>query len=156
MKRGRPKQMPMLTDEERGQLEQWTRRRTTAQALARRASIILLSVEGLHDGQIAERLRVSRATVGVWRRRFLSRGIDGLLDEPRPGAPRKIGDKDVERVITLTLESKPENATHWSSRAMAKRTGMSQSAISRIWRAFALQPHRSETFKLSQDPLFVD
>src|SRR5262249_19672959 len=110
MKRGRPKQIPTITEEEREQLEQWTRRRTTAQALARRAAIILLSLEGLHDGQIAERLRVTRVTVGIWRRRFLSRGIDGLLDEHRPGAPRKISDKDVERVITLTLETKPENA----------------------------------------------
>jgi transposase len=115
-----------------------------------------LSIEGINDVQIARRLHTTRETVGRWRRRFLSEGIDGLLDEQRPGAPRKISDKDVERVVTMTLESKPEDATHWSTRGMAKHSGMSQTAVSRIWRAFALQPHRSETFKLSKDPLFVD
>lgn len=156
MKRGRPKPALTISDEQRQQLEQWTRRRTTAQALARRAAIVLLSIEGINDVQIAGRLHTTRETVGRWRRRFMSHGVDGLLDEPRPGAPRKISDKDVERVITLTLESKPEDATHWSTRGMAKQCGMSQTAVSRIWRAFALQPHRSETFKLSKDPLFVD
>jgi transposase len=156
MKLGRPKPKTILTDEQRNQLEQWVRRRSTAQALARRASIVLLSTEGLDDIEIAKRLRTNRVTVGRWRRRFLQVGIDGLLDEPRPGAPRKISDKDVERVITLTLESKPRDATHWSTRGMAKHAGMSQTAVARIWRAFALQPHRSETFKLSKDPLFVD
>lgn len=156
MKQGRPKPVTTLTGEQREQLEQWARRRKTAQALARRASIVLLSVEGMNDVQIAQRLNTTRETVGRWRRRFLSHGIDGLLDEPRPGAPRKISDKDVERVITLTLESKPKGATHWSTRSMARQCGMTQTAVSRIWRAFALQPHRSETFKLSKDPLFVD
>lgn len=156
MKRGRPRPATILTNQQREQLEQWTRRRSTAQALARRASIVLLSIEGINDVEIARRLRTTRETVGRWRRRFLKLGIDGLLDEPRPGAPRTITDKDVERVITLTLESKPKDATHWSTRGMAKHVGMSQTAITRIWRAFALQPHRSETFKLSKDPLFVD
>jgi len=156
MKLGRPKPTTSLTSEQREQLEQWTRRRSTAQALARRASIVLLSIEGLNDIEIAKRLRTTRETVGRWRRRFLKVGIDGLLDEQRPGAPRKISDKDVERVITLTLETKPSDATHWSTRGMAKQAGLSQTAITRIWRAFALQPHRSETFKLSKDPLFVD
>lgn len=156
MKRGRPKPALTISDEQREQLEQWTRRRTTAQALARRASIILLSIQGINDVQIARRLQTTRETVGHWRRRFLKHGVDGLLDESRPGAPRKISDKEVERIITLTLETKPEDATHWSTRGMAKRCGMSQSAVSRIWRAFALQPHRSETFKLSKDPLFID
>ena len=156
MKRGRPKPPTTLTIEQREQLEEWTRRRSTAQALARRASIVLLSVDGLNDMEIAKRLRTTRITVGRWRRRFRAVGIDGLLDEPRPGAPRKISDKDVERVITETLESKPKGATHWSTRGMARHVGMSQTAIARIWRAFALQPHRSETFKLSKDPLFVD
>lgn len=156
MKLGRPKPITPLSDEQRDQLEQWTRRRSTAQALSRRAAIVLLSVEGINDIEIARRLRTTRETVGRWRRRFLKLGVDGLLDEPRPGAPRKISDKDVERVITLTLENKPKDATHWSSRGMAKHTGMSQTAVTRIWRAFALQPHRSETFKLSKDPLFVD
>ncbi|GAA2774596.1 IS630-like element ISMsm2 family transposase [Streptomyces virens] len=94
--------------------------------------------------------------VRTWRRRFLERGLDGLSDEPRPGVPRKITDADVERVIVKTLEEKPKNATHWSTRSMAAATGMSQSTISRIWRAFALAPHRSQTFKLSTDPLFID
>jgi len=156
MKLGRPKPVTTLTDEQREQLEQWTRRRSTAQALVRRAAIVLLSIEGMNDIEIAKRLRTTRETVGRWRRRFLKLGVDGLLDEPRPGAPRKISDKDVERVITLTLETKPKDATHWSTRGMAKRAGMSQTAVTRIWRAFALQPHRSETFKLSKDPLFVD
>jgi transposase len=156
MKRGRPRPATTITAEQRQQLEDWTRRRTTAQALARRAWIVLLSLQGVNDVQIARRLHTTRETVGRWRRRFLSQGVDGLLDEPRPGAPRTIGDQEVERVVTLTLESKPSDATHWSTRAMAKRCGMSQTAISRIWRAFALQPHRSETFKLSKDPLFVD
>lgn len=156
MKLGRPKPVTPLTDEQREQLEQWTRRRSTAQALARRAAIVLLSIEGMNDIEIAKRLRTTRETVGRWRRRFLKLGVDGLLDEPRPGAPRKISDKDVERVITMTLETKPKDATHWSTRGMAKHAGMSQTAVTRIWRAFALQPHRSATFKLSKDPLFVD
>src|ERR1700752_1250980 len=140
MKRGRPRPSTTLTDPQREQLEQWTRRRSTAQALARRAAIILLSIEGFNDIEVARRLRTTRETVGHWRRRFLKLGVDGLLDEPRPGAPRKISDKDVERVITLTLEAKPKDATHWSSRGMAKHTGMSQTAVIRIWRAFVLQP----------------
>lgn len=156
MKLGRPRPTTTLTSEQREQLEQWTRRRSTAQALARRAAIVLLSIEGINDIEIAKRLRTTRETVGRWRRRFLKLGVDGLLDEPRPGAPRKISDRDVERVVTLTLETKPKDATHWSTRGMAKHTGMSQTAVTRIWRAFALQPHRSETFKLSKDPLFVD
>jgi len=156
MRRGRPKPPLKVTKEQRQQLEQWTRRRTTARALALRAEIVLLSAEDLSDMAIAERLRTTRVTVGRWRRRFVSLGVDGLLDESRPGAPRKISDAEVEKVITLTLETKPSDATHWSTRAMAEHVGMSQTAISRIWRAFALQPHRSETFKLSKDPLFVD
>ena len=137
MRRGRPKPTITITEEQRQQLENWTRRRTTAQALARRASLILLSLQGVNDVQIARRLHTTRETVGRWRRRFLRQGVDGLLDEPRPGAPRTIGDKEVERVVTLTLESKPTDATHWSTRAMAKRCGLSQSMVSRIWRAFA-------------------
>src|ERR1051326_2092564 len=156
MKPGRPKTPLTLTAEQREQLEQWTRRRTTARALAQRAEIVLLSSTGRNDIEIALSLRTTRETVGRWRRRFLAKGVDGLLDEPRPGAPRTIGYKDVERVITLTLESKPKDATHWSTRGMAKRSGLSQTAISRIWRAFALQPHRTETFKLWKDPFFID
>jgi len=153
---GRPKAQLMVSAEQREVLEAWSRRRTTAQALALRARIILGCAETDHNGDVAERLGVTRQTVGRWRMRFIENGVEGLLDEPRPGAPRQIGDKDVERVIGLTLESKPTDATHWSTRSMARRVGLSQSAISRIWRAFGLQPHRTETFKLSTDPLFVE
>jgi transposase len=145
-----------VTREQREVLEGWARRRKTAQGIATRSRIVLACAEGRSNLEVAERLGVSRLTVGRWRRRFLERGVDGLLDEHRPGAPRKITDADVEKVITLTLESTPRDATHWSTRSMAAKAGMSQSAISRIWRAFALQPHRTETFKLSNDPLFVE
>lgn len=156
MSSGRPKRGFLLSDEQREALERWTRRPTTAQALAQRARIVLACARGGSDTAIAHELDLNRMTIGKWRRRFLKLGIDGLLDEPRPGAPRKISDADVERVIAKTLETKPRGATHWSTRSMARETTMSQSAISRIWRAFGLQPHRSETFKLSKDPLFVE
>lgn len=156
MRTGRPTTRLVLTADQRETLESWTRRRTTAQALALRARIVLSCSEGGHDATVAVRLGIHRGTVGRWRRRFIEHGVDGLLDEPRPGAPRKISDTQVERVITMTLESKPRDATHWSTRSMATRAGLSQSAVSRIWRAFGLQPHRSETFKLSTDPLFVE
>jgi transposase len=121
-----------------------------------RARIVLACAAGGHDLAVAERIAMSPATVGKWRRRFIERGMDGLLDEPRPGAPRKISDADVERVIARTLETKPRDATHWSTRSMAAEIGMSQSAVTRIWRAFALQPHRTTSFKLSKDPLFIE
>ena len=156
MRTGRPKAQLVVSSEQRETLESWARRRTTAQALALRARIVLSCSAGGQDGEIGKRLSIGRQTVGRWRRRFMARGVDGLLDEPRPGAPRKISDASVERVVTLTLESKPKDATHWSTRSMAKRSGLSQSAIVRIWRAFGLQPHRVETFKLSTDPLFVE
>lgn len=155
-RRGRPKRIVELTAEQREELVRWTRRTTTAAGLALRARIILACVEGGDDFDVAERAGVCPGTVGKWRRRFVSKGMDGLLDEPRPGAPRKISDADVERVIVRTLETKPRDATHWSTRSMADEMGMSQSAISRIWRAFALQPHRVTTFKLSKDPLFIE
>jgi transposase len=156
MRLGRPLKPLMLSAEERSMLESWARRRTTAQALALRARIVLHAAEGASNTVVARRERVTKATVGKWRGRFLRQRIDGLLDERRPGAPRKITDADVEAVITQTLETSPRDATHWSTRSMARASGLSQSAISRIWRAFALQPHRVETFKLSKDPLFVD
>ncbi len=156
MGRGRVLEPLTLTEEQRDVLTGWTRRRKTAQALALRARIILRCAKGGSNLAVAEALDVSRLTVGKWRRRFWDLGVDGLLDEPRPGAPRKITDADVERVITRTLESTPRDATHWSTRSMAEEVGLSQTAISRIWRAFSLQPHRTETFKLSNDPLFVD
>ncbi len=146
----------VLTDEEREALEGWARRPKTSQALAERARIVLACEKATSDVDVAVRFRVHRATVGKWRRRFIENRLDSLLDEPRPGAPRKISDAEVERVITRTLESKPRDATHWSTRSMARELGMSQSAISRIWRAFSLQPHRAETFKLSSDPLFIE
>jgi len=153
---GRPLMPLMLTADERETLQQWIRRRKTAQALAQRARLVLLAAEGLPSHEVATRLKITQQTVSKWRRRFVEHGLDGLLDEPRPGAPRQISDAAIERVITLTLESQPTDATHWSTRAMARRTGLSQSTISRIWRAFALQPHRWESFTLSQDPLFIE
>lgn len=147
----------VLTDDERATLEAWVRRRNTSQALAERARIVLACASGReNNGVIAERIGVNRVTVGKWRARFLKRRLDGLLDEPRPGQPRKITDAHVERVITKTLESLPRDATHWSTRSLAKAVGLNQTAVSRIWRAFGLQPHRVETFKLSKDPLFID
>src|SRR5215467_3576409 len=118
--------------------------------------VVLTCASSKTNGEIAVAAGVTRQTVGRWRHRFVSKRLPGLLDEPRPGAPRKITDAEVERVIALTLERTPRDATHWSTRAMAKRSGLSQTAVSRIWRAFGLQPHRSETFKLSKDPLFID
>jgi transposase len=153
---GRPIPQLELTAGERETLGRWSRRPKTAQALALRSRIILRCAEGANNTTVAAELGLANATVGKWRARFVSRRLDGLLDEPRPGAPRKISDADVERVVALTLETAPEDATHWSTRSMARRTGMSQSAVSRIWRAFALEPHRTETFKLSADPLFID
>ena len=156
MPAGRPKSPLILSPSERTTLEGYARRRTSAQALALRARIVLACAEGKDNIEVADGLQISRVTVGKWRARFLKDRLDGLRDEPKPGAPRKISDRDVERVIIKTLESKPKDATHWSTRSMAKATGMSQTAICRIWRAFALQPHRSETFKISRDPLFVE
>lgn len=156
MARGHQLQPVSLSDEEREHLVSLSRRRTSAQAIACRARIILTAAEGRSNLEVAEALSVSRLTVGKWRGRFLARRLEGLFDEVRPGAPRKITDADVERVVTKALETTPKNATHWSTRSLAKETGMSQSAVSRIFRAFALQPHRAETFKLSNDPLFVE
>jgi transposase len=146
-----------LSAPDRATLEGWSRRRKTAQALAMRARIVLACAEpGTTNGAVAQTLGVSRPTVATWRKRFAERGPDGLLDEPRPGAPRRITDEQVERAVVTTLQSTPSDATHWSTRSLAKAVGLSQSAVVRIWHAFALQPHCSETFKLSRDPLFVD
>jgi len=145
-----------LSEEEREQLERWSRRPKTAQALAQRARIVLRCAAGDSNDEIARQLKLTAQTVGKWRRRFVAKGVEGLLDEPRVGAPRKILDEDVERVLTLTLESKPKEGTHWSTRSMAETSGLTQTAVSRIWRAFALQPHRTETFKLSKDPQFIE
>jgi transposase len=137
-------------------LERWARRPKSAQALAQRSKIVLGCAKGKRNTVVAEELGITKQTVGKWRARFLERRLDSLLDEPRPGTPRKIGDEEVERVLALTLESTPRDATHWSTRSLAAEAGLSRSTVSRIWRAFALQPHRSETFKLSKDPLFVE
>ena len=156
MRPGRPTPPLTITTEERETLERWARRPKTAQALAQRARMILGCADGKTNTTVGAELRVSKPTVGKWRTRFLGRGLDGLLDEPRPGAPRRVSDADVERVVTLTLETTPEDATHWSTRSMAQRCGLSKNTISRIWRAFGLQPHRTESFKLSADPLFIE
>jgi transposase len=153
---GRPKPELALMSTEQETLEAWTRRRTSAQALAQRARIVLLCANGKNNSDVAAELEVSKGMVGKWRSRFVAKRLEGLLDEPRPGAPRKVSDADVERMLTLTLETIPRGATHWSTRGLAKRCGISQSTVSRVWRAFSLQPHRSETFKLSKDPLFID
>ena len=146
-----------LTGEERDQLQRWARRRKSAQGLATRCRIVLACAEGETNVTVAERLGVSVPTVRRWRGRFAERGLDGLLDEPRPGQPRKISDERVEEVIVKTLETvPPDGGTHWSTRQMAAATGLNQTAISRIWRAFGLQPHRVEHWKLSKDPLFVE
>lgn len=153
---GRPLAPLTLTAGQRATLQAWTRRRTTAQALALRARIVLHAAAGKANTAIARQERVSLPTVGKWRARFLTAGVDGLLDEPRPGVPRTITDADVERVLTTTLEALPRDATQWSTRSLARYVGVSRSAVGRIWQAFALQPHRTTTFKLSKDPLFIE
>jgi transposase len=157
MARG-PKPVPVtLSDEERAALEALMRRRSTGQALAQRVRIVLACAEpGSTNAGIARQLGVSRPSVTTWRARFLAQRLGGLVDQPRSGAPRQVGDDQIEHLIALTLETQSEGATHWSTRAMAKQVGMSQTMVSRVWRAFGLQPHRQETFKLSSDPAFVD
>lgn len=145
-----------LDEAERCELEARIRRRKISRADAMRAEIVLLAANGTTNLAIAEQLGVTRVTVATWRKRFAAKRLDGLADEPRPGAPRKIGDEKIVEVVTTTLETMPAAATHWSTRSMAKASGLSVSTVHRIWRAFSLQPHRSETFKLSTDPLFVD
>jgi transposase len=155
-RRGTPLSELALSADERETLERWARRHTTSQALALRCRIVLACAEGDSNTGVAQRLGVARSTVIKWRGRFVALRLDGLHDEPRPGGPRTIGDDDVERVIVKTLEETPPDATHWSTRSMATATGMSQSAISRVWRAFGLKPHLVDSFKLSPDPLFID
>ena len=153
---GRPKARLIVSPSERKRLEAWTRRRKSAQALVTRARIVLLCASGMQNIDVAENLGVSNQMVGKWRKRFIDQRIDGLLDEPRPGAPRRVSDEEIEQVVVRTLETTPRDATQWSVRSMAKATGISPTTVHRIWRAFSLQPHRSETFKLSKDPLFVE
>src|SRR6266540_4091756 len=155
-RRGRPTAQILLSDDERQTLQRWARRHTSSQALALRCRIVLACADGLSNVAVGAQLGVHAVTVAKWRRRFAARRLEGLSDEPRPGVPRSITDEQVERVIVTTLEETPRNATHWSTRSMARATGMSQTAVSRIWRAFGLKPHLAETWKLSSDPQFID
>jgi transposase len=145
-----------LSETERAELASRLRRRKVGRGDAMRAEIVLLAAEGLSNVAIAARVGTSRVTVATWRRRFATQRLEGLLDEPRPGAPRTVSDEKVAEVVTATLESLPVGRTHWSSRSMAKASGLAPSTVQRIWKAFSLQPHRTETFKLSTDPLFVE
>jgi len=154
--KGRPRQEVELSDVDLAELKRLVRKRSLEQSISIRAQIILHCAAGLTDRQVAEQLKVCPRTVGTWRKRFLSGGLAGLSDAPRAGAPRSISDEDIENVIKLTLESLPRDATHWSTRSMARQSGMSQTAISRIWRAFGLKPHLVDTFKISSDPFFIE
>jgi transposase len=156
MRLGRPKVALILTDDERVRLDSLAHRSRTAPHLARRARIILACAEGHDNTTVAKRLRMSPTTVCKWRGRFVRERLDGLYDEPRPGAPRQISDEHIEQVIVRTLEETPRGETHWSSRGMAKASGLGRTTVQQIWRAFGLQPHRTETFKLSTDPLLID
>jgi len=152
---GRRLEALALTEAEKSELIALAARPKTAQALAERARIVLACTEGLENKAVCRRLEVHPQTVGKWRRRFLAQRVEGLRDDPRPGAPRTIEDERIAAVITRTLESQPQGSTHWSSRGMARQSGLSVSTVQRIWRAFGLKPHRQETFKLSTDPDFV-
>src|SRR6266566_317825 len=153
---GRPKAELTLSDNERATLQRWARRAKSSQALALRANIILTCAQGHDNKETAAMLRCHQATAGKWRKRFIDKRLDGLVDEPRPGREPTITDEQVEKVIVDTLEETPDNATHWSRASMAKRSGLSRSTIGRIWKAFHLKPHLADTFKLSSDPLFVE
>jgi transposase len=156
MRTGRPKEPLKINDADHDKLQTIARRPKSAQAMAMRARIVLSCGQGMSNSEVAHKLHITGATVGKWRERFRKDGMDGLLDEPRVGAPRKITDQQIEEVVTKTLESMPANSTHWSTRLMAAETGLSQNAIVRIWHAFGLQPHRVENFKFSKDPQFVE
>jgi transposase len=156
-RRGRPKKHHLVVSPaQRAELERIARQSRSSRSVAFRARIVLECAGGASNAAVAAKLRTTGFTVGLWRNRFIAEGIAGLGDEPRPGAPREIGDEKIERVVRLTLEKTPKGATHWSSRMLAARTGLSQSTISRVWRAFGLKPHRTEGFQLSSDPLLVD
>ena len=148
--------MLTVSDEERETLLRWSKRPTSPRSIAQRARIVLLAADGLSNNEVVGKVGCNQATVVKWRKRFLERGLDGLPDDPRPGAQRTIGDDVVEAVIVRTLEDKPTDATHWSTRDLAAKAGMSPSSVGRIWRAFGLKPWLTDTFKLSEDPQFVD
>ena len=156
MRTGRPKQPLILSGEERERLESLAHRARSQPLLARRARVVLACAEGLDNKAVAKKLRCSLGMVGKWRSRFLQARLEGLYDEPRPGAPRKVSDDQVEKVVIQTLESTPRGQTHWSTRGLAKASGLSRMTISRIWHAFGLQPHRADTFKLSPDPQLIE
>jgi transposase len=156
MRTGRPKKPLHLTPEENQRLQSLAPRARSQPMLARRARVILASAAGLSNQEVARKLRVSPGMVVKWRSRFLKARLEGLYDEPRPGAPRSVSDAQVEQVIIQTLETTPRGETHWSTRGLAKATGLSRMTISRIWQAFGLQPHRTATFKLSPDPLLIE
>jgi transposase len=156
MRTGRPKRPLILSEEERDRLKSLAHRARSLPALARRARVVLACAEKLDNKAVARKLRCSLGMVGKWRSRFLQDRLEGLYDEPRPGAPRKVSDGQVEEVIVQTLESTPRGQTHWSTRGLAQATGLSRMTISRIWQAFGLQPHRTDTFKLSPDPQLID
>ena len=156
-RRGRPKMHELVVSpEQKAELERMARQSRSARSVAFRARIILECLSGASNAAVAAKLRTTGFTVGLWRNRFIAEGIVGLGDEPRPGAPREIGDEKIEQVVRLTLERTPKGVTHWSSRMLATKTGLSQSTISRVWRAFGLKPHRTESFQLSTDPLLID
>ena len=156
MRTGRPKQALILTEEERDRLQSLAHRARSQPLLARRARVVLACAEGVDNKTVARKMRASLGMVGKWRSRFLQTRLEGLYDEPRPGAPRRVSDAQIEQVVIRTLESTPRAETHWSTRGLAKATGLSRMTISRIWRAFGLQPHRTDTFKLSPDPLLIE
>ena len=157
MPRGRPHKAALVVlEEDRTERLRWTKRSKSSNGLAQRARIILRCADGLPSTEVAKALHVSNQTVCKWRSRYIERGPAGLLDEPRCGAPRTVSDEQVEEVVTATLEKTPRDATHWSTRSMAERTGLSHWTVGEIWRAFGLQPHRTETFKLSNDPQFIE
>ena len=154
--RGRPKAELVLTQDERATLERWARRPTSSQALAQRCRIVLGCAAGKPNKEVAAEVGVWPQTVGLWRRRFVERRLGGLVDEPRPGGPRTVTDEQVEAVVVATLERAPNDATHWSRASMAAESGLSRSTVGRIWKAFGLKPHQVDTFKLSNDPQFID
>src|SRR6202795_4083357 len=155
MRTGRPKRPLTLTEDEHERLQSLAHRARSQPALARRARVVLACAQGLANQSVAKTLRCSLGMVGKWRSRFLKARLEGLYDEPRPGAPRKVSDAQVEQVVIQTLESTPRGQTHWSTRGLAQASGLSRMTVSRVWRAFGLQPHRTDTFKLSPDPLLI-